>query len=579
MGNVTKEYSTDVLVIGSGYAGSFAAIRAKELGADVLMVEQGKSGYCGMSPMGTHRFRVVHPDDDFDRVMEGTVLESEYMIDQEYLEVALKETWDRFQDLLKLGILFRKEDSGEIAWQFDDTDYPWHKLREAVWEPMGSYRHHLKIKAEVIRRGVTVVDRIFIAELMKNGGKVQGAIGYDTKRGDVYLFRAKAVVMATGNFAGGGTGNRPSLTGDGIAMAARAGAELRGLEFAKAEVAGVPPPGGGPVWIYSLGSSEKEVTITNARGEEFLEQYELARRYPGRRYFGPPWRVQLMAVLKEIKEGRGPCFVDYRAPNKSKALRESYGSLFDCTVKQIELTGNTLDKIKYELGIVRGLLGPGGIRINKNGETSIPGLYAGGIATDLCGAVQYSYLSAIPGSMVTGHRAGESAAKYALAQSPPALRQGQIEMLKKELFAPLGRQSGLAADDLPPRLRKAWLNVDIRNERNLTKARQEFHDLKAEALRLRAENLHELTKVHKIGNYIECSDAVAAAALARRETRLEHIRDDYPLTDNKEWLKWVIIRRDGNELLTSLEEIPIQKWKYRPERTVVNRLKLTEVSR
>jgi succinate dehydrogenase/fumarate reductase flavoprotein subunit len=121
---------------------------------------------------------------------------------------------------------------------------------------------------------------------------------------------------------------------------------------------------------------------------------------------------------------------------------------------------------------------------------------------------------------------------------------------------------------------RAWLNVDLREEKRLTQAHTEFRHLKEEALNLKANDNHELVKCHKMSNYLECSDAVAVAALARKETRLEHIREDYPLTDNKEWLKWIIVQRLQDDLHARLEDIPIHKWRYRPEPVVVDRLKL-----
>ena len=128
--------TTDVLVVGGGIAGCFAAIRAKELGVDVIMVEQGTSGFSGMSARGMHYLRVVLPEDDHDLVLKGTVLESEYMIDQEFAEIGIKETYDRFQDLLKFGVGFRRDDSGQILWNFTDTHLITFKQRCVAYEPM-----------------------------------------------------------------------------------------------------------------------------------------------------------------------------------------------------------------------------------------------------------------------------------------------------------------------------------------------------------------------------------------------------------------------------------------------------------
>ena len=124
MGISSEGLTTDVLVVGAGFAGCFAAMRARELGVDVVVVEQGKSGLWGESAIGPNAWRVHHPEDDFDTAMEGTVLECEYMIDQECAEVSIRETWDRFQDLLKIGVNFRRDDKGDIQWYFKDTLYP-----------------------------------------------------------------------------------------------------------------------------------------------------------------------------------------------------------------------------------------------------------------------------------------------------------------------------------------------------------------------------------------------------------------------------------------------------------------------
>jgi succinate dehydrogenase/fumarate reductase flavoprotein subunit len=568
--------ATDVLVIGSGIAGCFAALKAREIGADVVMVEQGKSGFSGMSTGGTHRVRVVLPDDDFEEAMKGTVMECEYMVDQDFLQEALVETFDRLRDLLNLGAEFRRDESGNIKWYWADTMLPDFKQRNAMWEPVGSYKHILKINKRVVQRGVKVFDRVMLVDLLTVNGEVKGAVGFDTRKGDFYLFKARAVVVAAGGFSGGGVGNSPSLTGDGIAMGIRVGAELRGMEFGKAETGGMLPDRGAPPWVsVLLNPQDPEVTFTNALGEDFLEQYELGRRIPGRKYYGPPYRIHLMAALKEIKEGRGPCYVDYRAPDKAARLRQFWGSFFDRTLRQIKVTGTTFDKMKYELGISRGYNLGGGIRITPQGHSSVPGLYSAGQSSDMCCVAQYCIVSGMMASAITARRAGGNAAQYALSQPEPRIDKEQVKSLKRRIYAPLNRRHGMAADELRMEIIKTWVNVDIRNEARLTTAHLGFNELRQEADNLAATDYHELVKCHKMCAYIECSDAVAVAALARRETRLEHIREDYPLTDNKNWLKWVIVKQVGGKLIGLLEDIPFDRWKYRPEPGIIDRLQLT----
>jgi succinate dehydrogenase/fumarate reductase flavoprotein subunit len=566
--------TTDVLVIGAGFAGCFAAKRARELGERVLIVEQGKSGFVGSSSVGTHMTRVVLPEDNVELALEGTVLESDYMVDQDYAEGALRETWDRFQEFLEVGADYRRDDAGKIRWYLKDTRWPEHKQRCALWEPIGSYRHLLKVKAAALRLGAEVLDRVVITDFLVTNGEVVGAIGIDRREGNFYVLRAKAVVIATGGSAGAALGRNPSLTGDGVAMALRAGAELRNMEFGKVEVSGtVPLKPGGPHWVYTfVGPEEKEVTITNAKGEEFMEKYEFLHRLPGRKYYGAPWNIHLDAMFQEFKEGKGPVYVDWRAPNKADRMREFLGSFWDESIKSMRLSGANLTDIKYELGIGRGSAQNGGIRIDPSGKTSIPGLFSGGIVSDMCCAPHYSIPANIMGSHITGRRAGASAAEYALSIDLPAIDDQQVARLKEYVYAPLNREQGTTEEAIRLSLIKAWVNIDIRDEARLTTAVRELQEIEENASELMASDYRELAKCRKIVNQVQCGQAVALAALARQETRMEHVRQDFPLTDNKDWLKWVVVQRVGQSLQTRLEDIPIERWKYRPERTTFNRL-------
>jgi succinate dehydrogenase/fumarate reductase flavoprotein subunit len=554
--------TTDLLVIGAGFAGCFAAIRARELGVDVVMVEQLKSGFSGMSGVGTHLTRVVHPDDDFDSALKVTVLSCEYMIDQEYAEGALAETWDRFQEMLKYGADFDRDDKGQFVWNnvgdFHLTQYPELQQRTIGFQPMASFKHLLKLNAAAVQHGVRVQDRIMITDLLLSDNKVVGAVGFHTREGTFFTFKAKAVVMAAGAFGGGGGSTRiQSLTGDAIAMGLKAGAEIRNMEFGRREAFALAPPGK-PTWVgvttgggLGVGKWRAETTdkvrVVNAMGEDFLEKYEFTRRLLGRRYHGPPWRIQLQAWMKECREVRGPCYLDFGEPTNDR----------------------------YELGFgASGSSQNGGLRINPQGATTIEGLYAGGTASDMCGAMHYSIPANIMGSHITGRRAGESAAQFIKSISSSTIDRAQICKLKSDIYQPLKREHGMNTNDLRMKIKKAWLNIDLREETRLKKAIDDFNNLQKEAGDLVADDYHRLAECHKLDNYILCSRATAEAALARQETRLEHIRDDYPLTDNKVWLKWVVSHLVENDLRTCLVDIPIERWKYQPERIVINRLRL-----
>ena len=215
----------------------------------------------------------------------------------------------------------------------------------------------------------------------------------------------------------------------------------------------------------------------------------------------------------------------------------------------------------------------GGIRINVNAETTLPGLCAAGIASDQLGAVSHSTLCGLAGAAITGYRAGESAAKHALAQpKSDVISAGQVNQLKNEIYAPLGRKQGVLPNDIRSGVADAWINIDIREEPRLKKAQEQLEELDKETPKLSADDPHELVKCHKVKNLILYSQATAEAALLRCETRLGHYRWDYPMTDNKNWLKWVINRQVGGELQTYVEDIPIERWKYKPEPVVFDPL-------
>ena len=415
-----------------------------------------------------------------------------------------------------------------------------------MWEPFGSYKHVVKVKAGAVRLGVRVLDRTVVTDLLVSNGKVVGAVGVNRRNGDFYVFKAKAVVMAAADAHPAGAGNSPSMTGDGIAMALRAGAELRGMEFGRC--------GFGPFRVTPVPMAARMVAqmreepeapepkIVNARGEEFLEQYELVRRLPDRQYFGPSWKNHIPAILKEYQEGRGPCFADF-------------------------------GRVKNEIGFVdQSSSQNGGIRINPYGVSTVPGLFAGGIASDMCLAQHFSIPANIMGSHITGRRAGESAAKYAQSQSQAAIGKEELSRIKAEAYAPLYRQKGMTEEEIRIKLIEAWANLDFRSETRLNTAFQDFQKLEQEAASLTAGDFHEMVKCLKIRNMLQLAQAEALAALARRESRLEHFREDYPLMDNKDWLKWVIVRGIGDQMETYLEGIPIERWKYRPEPTLVDRL-------
>lgn len=549
MGRDVKErtITTDVLVIGSGIAGCFAAIHACRGGAAVTIVEQGEAGFVGRSAPGPNVQRVVLPEDGFEKALEGTVRQCDYMVDQEYADEIIRESSDRFEEELALGAGVERGWDGKVKWMMMETQFPDFQQREAVWAPFGSYKHLNKYKVEAERLGARVINRTVITDLLTKDGRVVGAVGVNRRTGEFLVARAKAVVLATGDCHAAAAGNNPSLTGDGMAIGLRAGAQLRGMEFGRIGFSVIYPSGKPMTMAETMRRGlrmpgQTNFRIINALGEEFCEQYESTRKIPGRLVGGPPWDCYLPAILKEYKEGRGPVFWDVGA-------------------------------MKFEIGFTAQQSEQnGGVRIDKNGCTTVPGLYAAGNGSDMCGAVNFSIPYNLMGSHSTGRRAGIQAAAYAKNASLEETDAGEVRRLKEEAYAPLSVEDGVSEAKMRLKLIDVWKYLDYRTEENLTRAYELLCGLEEEARRLKADDWHELVKCLKIRNTIQVGQASALAARERRESRLLHYRDDYPLTDNVNWLKWVIIQGTGGGMKATVEDIPMERYPYRPAPTLVDRL-------
>ena len=549
MGRDVKErtITTDVLVIGSGIAGCFAAIHACRGGAAVTIVEQGEAGFVGRSAPGPNVQRVVLPEDGFEKALEGTVRQCDYMVDQEYADEIIRESNDRFEEELALGASVERGWDGKVKWMMMETQFPDFQQREAVWAPFGSYKHLNKYKVEAERLGARVINRTVITDLLTKDGRVVGAVGVNRRTGEFLVARAKAVVLATGDCHAAAAGNNPSLTGDGMAIGLRAGAQLRGMEFGRIGFSVIYPSGKPMTMAETMRRGlrmpgQTNFRIINALGEEFCEQYESTRKIPGRLVGGPPWDCYLPAILKEYKEGRGPVFWDVGA-------------------------------MKFEIGFTAQQSEQnGGVRIDKNGCTTVPGLYAAGNGSDMCGAVNFSIPYNLMGSHSTGRRAGIQAAVYAKNASLEEADAGEVRRLKEEAYAPLSVEDGVSEAKMRLKLIDVWKYLDYRTEENLTRAYELLCGLEEEARRLKADDWHELVKCLKIRNTIQVGQASALAARERRESRLLHYRDDYPLTDNVNWLKWVIIQGTGGGMKATIEDIPMERYPYRPAPTLVDRL-------
>ena len=273
-----KSITTDVLVIGGGLAGCFAAIKARKSGADVILVDKNHVGRTGCTIYASG-MALFNPEwgDDLDEWLEQYSRVGEYVVDKDWVKILLRDSYARHRDMVNWGVTYYKK-NGEVGTleSGEEPDRPlWLKSKyrhKCTLAMFGSKTKMLKARKAVEDTGAQIIDRLMITDLTRKDDTVTGAVGFHTRTGDTYHIKAKATVLASGmvSFKGSGFG-RHLGTGDGQAMAYRAGADMKSMEW-----------GGlmycikdcdtvivnGPTWEEDTNQDN----VTNAYGETFLGQ-------------------------------------------------------------------------------------------------------------------------------------------------------------------------------------------------------------------------------------------------------------------------------------------------------------------
>jgi succinate dehydrogenase/fumarate reductase flavoprotein subunit len=416
----------------------------------------------------------------------------------------------------------------------------------------------MAVRAGVLESGVDVLNRIAVTQLLTSdgelptGGRVIGATGFHVRTGEMHTIHAKSTIMCTGPYKfpypwpGSTLGYMPvDLSGDGIAMMLRAGAQLSRLELGGINLNPdnlLCAPG-----LESLMPSGAKFVDKN--GRRFLEDYDPKRMEMTSR------ALLYFAIAHQKELGNVP----------SMDLREIGFERMELLKKAIPIVianyeGLGLDitqetvPYSYQVAGTAGIFGAGA-RITERGETTLPGLFAGGTCTDL------AYL---PGGhlsfcSVTGHWAGEAAAAYAAAAELRPLVPKQVEQAIAEIEAPLNRRDGFHYSPVHRRLGELLMEkvgLVLRGDR-LESALYELLELRDRQIsRLYAPNAHELAKVWGLMHYAQVLEATLRAYLYRTESRVAFIREDYPVIDNVNWVKMVIVQKQGDSLKLWDEPLP-----------------------
>lgn len=558
---------SDVLIIGGGFAGTWAAIRASELGGRVTLVDKAVVSRSGASTLTSGVTTGPTRDDDLEEWVKELVEKGGFTSDERWTRQLLEGHVDRLEQLDAWGVPFIKDGDGRIKRYLSRGMI---KVRGVQYNPKRAMEI---LRERALASGVAIVDRTAVTHLLTSDGRyptsgaVVGAVGFDVHSGLVTCFQAPSVILASGPMALKGHGPVDNCTGDGMAMAVEVGARIIDPEFAYSGTFNV-------VWgkyrvasLFNIGLGHG-LTLRNARGERFMERYDPVRMERGE------LQIVVAAFVKEILEGRGPVYMDLRDCDSS-----FWSNLETARGRQNAevLFGEGLPDPKKTPIVIEAPRGfwsnsRTGPKIGLDCSTSVPNLYAAGaVAKNDANGTHGSAGVPTAFAMVSGYIAGEAAALNALDGSRPckALSPAELERWEGKLKAPLkgiGRTTTSEAVDELLDLQGTIIENFQLTEATLVKRLNATRAMRHRLEALVARDLHDLVKVHELKNIALWMELSFAAMLDRTESRMNFLRLDYPYTDDLEWRCWHVARYDGAAFRFSKMPYPYEDARYQPPR-------------
>ena len=627
-----KEISADVLVLGGGIAGCHAAINAAKRGAKIVVVEKGAvirsgSGGAGVDHWGaacTNPCCKITPEEMTEVIVKGGGFGGGYAFGHiSYIEC--KESYDALLNVEKMGVKVRDVDDEFVGAEFRDEEtklmFAYDYENKHTIRVNGGANIKPALYNELRRLGVAIYDRVMATSLLTEGGKqgarVVGATGVNTRTGEFYVFKAKATVLCTAQplrlwvfsteLLGSNTAHDdPNCAGDGCAMAWKAGAEFALMERS------TPSSGSFRYPAYGTGNAHNTwyaCTIVDANGKEIpwvdrdgrvlktvSERYRPA---PGQKFFvltphfypipyeyrGPslipdlPERITkgefvlpLYADLPSMPEHERRAIFGLMVGNegKTRIIYETYTQagfdpdkdMLQANVLPPEMAGLYTP---WWIGIAppqwreTAFGGAGGVTVDWDLKTSLEGLYAAG--NQLAGGGDHACAA------TTGRYAARKAADYALKAGEPVIDRRQVEEEKARVYAPVKRKEGVGWKELQAGICRIMQDYcgEYKSEETLKMGLRWLNSIReSEASRAYARNPHELMRTLECLVRLTVGEMIMHASLARKASSLplDFKRIDYPEADPPEWEKFVTIRLENGEV--KVGELPFNYWLLLP---------------
>ena len=544
----TREH--DVLVIGAGGAGLRAAIEALAHGASVGVVSKSLLGkaHTVMAEGGIAAAMAnVDSADGWKPHFRDTMRGGKMLNNWRMAQLHAQEAPERVRELEQWGALFDRTEDGRIL----QRAFGGHTFRRLCHVGDRTGLEMIRtLQDRGVHMGFDVYMECTIVRLLTDGGRCVGAVGYWRETGRFVVFKAKSVVMATGGIgkAWPVTSNSWEYTGDGMALAYEAGAELMDMEFVQFHPTGmVWPPGVQGILVTEAVRGEGGI-LRNKNGERFMERYDPKKMELSTR------DVVARSIYIEVKEGRGTehggAFLDI-SHKPADYVKKKLPSMYH---QFKELADVDITKEPMEVGPTCHYM-MGGIRVDaETAQSTLRGLFAAGeAAAGLHGANRLGGNS-LSDLLVFGRRAGLAAVQHAKQVSAPRIDPAQIEQAEAEALRPFQRQGGES-----PYAVHRDLQTTMQSLVGIFRARDDVQKALGELGKLKERLSHTSVEGSRMFNpgwhmaidmksMLTVSEAVARSALVREESRGAHSRIDFPELSAEWGTKNNIIWRDENTM-------------------------------
>lgn len=559
-----KVIDTDIVVIGGGAAGAYAALKAHSEGVNVLLVVKGFLGRSGCSIFAGNLQWVktkVSPEEEIKWLQVRAKHMGYYLLDQDYVKRANAFTESEFYpEMERKGLYIRRTSDGAIVMNTGKA--------HNVWAPNQGYSGTFImdiLRKEIFSKGINVMQETMATSLLTNNGEVVGITAINYVTGEFFAVRAKSVIVATGpsNYLALRSTATREQCANGFAMAYRAGAQMQDLEIQWWHASDIAKP---RAWmrlhIYPnpMPATSETVRLYNSKGKMFFEQnmYPLAMQ---------PYFLQLKHLFKEVKEGsakwHGGYYAGYTHIDPNVMKEYSYQTQF------YKALGIDISKDLIECGITWHMT-LGGIRTNvETMESSLPGLYApGGNGSHGVGTITFvSY---------DGTIAAKNSCERARRIEKPKLDGEQVSREEKRVLSFLKTQpkDGFLPAQVKRRIREImWDKMGyIKNEKKMQVALSQLKEVREEMVprtRLESDSRnwnYDWVDALDVIDMLDVCEITIKSALVRKESRGPFYREDYPWIDNKNWLKHTVLYQIDGRI--EIQTVPVELKYIKPEKDV-----------